>query len=207
MAMSDAPNAPEPGSASGKPRFRHVTSWLLAALALSLALNAFVIGAIVGERWRGGNHHHPMNSSVHGLGYGHMPGYSIRHFGAMLDSDARAKLRQAARPHRARLKLLLAEAAEARLDALEAMSARDFDAEALEASFARAREAEAAANALTQDIIAEAAAQFTPEERTAVNEALKQRMELWRERVERRRKRLEKWQERIERRESSEKQE
>ncbi len=85
------------------------------------------------------------------------------------------------------------------------MTAAEFDAGALEQAFARAREAEAQAAELTQEIIAEAAAQFTPAERAAVNEALKQRMELWRERVERRRKRLEEWQERLQQREADSK--
>lgn len=198
--MNDAPGASGPDRPPRQHFFRRAP-WLIGALAVSLALNAFVIGAFVGERWRGAPDH--VDHSHH-YGYWRSPlhGYSIRRLGAMLDANARVKLREAARPHRARLKLLLAEAAEARLDALDAMTAAEFDAETLEVAFARAREAEAAAAELTQDIIAEAAARFTPDERAAINVALKQRMELWRERVERRRKRLEKWQRRLEQRET-----
>lgn len=197
--MSNAPDAP--GSQRGHRIFRRAAPWLAGGLAVSLALNAFVIGAYVGERWRG-EPRYVEYADRYRYGIRPLHGYSIRKLGAMLDANARAKLREAARPHRARLKLLLAEAAAARLDALDAMTAPDFQAEALEDAFARAREAEAAAAALTQEIIAEAAARFTPEERAAVNEALKQRMELWRERVERRRKRLQKWQKHLERREA-----
>lgn len=197
--MNGGPNTPPSGETSRARRFGNANPWLIGALAVSLALNAFVLGAVVGERWRDGERDHYAHSHKHHYGRGHVPGHSIRHLGAMLDADARRKLRRAARPHRARMKLLLADAAEARLDALDAMSARDFDPETLEAAFARSREAEAAATKLTQQIIAEAAAQFTPEERAAVHTALEQRMELWRERVDRRRKRLERWQKRLER--------
>lgn len=195
--MSGGPNAPQTGGQSGGRGWRRANPWLIGALAVSIALNAFVIGAVVGERWRGIHHHRFGHHHWHGFAWSHAPGHSIRHLGAMLDADARAKLRRAARPYRARMKLLLADAAEARLDALDAMSAPQFDPAVLEAAFARSRKAEAAATALMQKIIAEAAAQFTPEERATVHEALKQRMELWRERVERRRKRLEKWQKRL----------
>lgn len=197
--MSGEPTTPPSEGTPKARRLRKANPWLIAALAVSVALNAFVFGAVVGERWHGGRHDRYAHHHKHRFGRGHVPGHSIRHLGAMLDADARRKLRRAARPHRARMKLLLADAAEARLDALDAMSAPEFDPEALEAAFVRSREAEAAATKLVQEIIAEAAAQFTPEERAAVNKALKQRMGLWRERVDRRRKRLERWQRRLDR--------
>lgn len=198
--MSGEPNASAPGHRQGWSRFRSATSWLIAALAVSLALNAFVIGAVVGERWHDGRHHGHW-SRHHGDVFRshHVPGSSIRQLSAMLDAGAREKLRKAARPHRARMKLLLAEAAGARLDALDALRAREFDAEALTGAFARAGEAERAAAELTHAIIAEAAGQFTPDEREAVNKALEEPVEHWRDRVERRRKRLERWQDRLER--------
>ncbi|MFP3942793.1 MAG: periplasmic heavy metal sensor [Alphaproteobacteria bacterium] len=203
--MSEEPNAFGLRRRRWRRPFRNATPWLIGALAVSLAINAFVIGAFVGERWRGAPHRHFEFSDRYWLSPLH--GYSIRRLGGLMEAETRAKLREVARPHRAQLKLLLAEAAEARLDALDAMTAPEFDAEVLEQAFARARDAETAAVELTQEIIAEAAARFTPEERAAVHEALRQRMDLWRERVERRRKRLEKWQKRLEQKRREERKE
>ncbi len=144
--------------------------WTTAALAASLALNVFVVGAVVGGRAAGvrlaGPHTEapaPQGEVAPWLGrmnpeglVRRLPREERRRIARMIGAQVRE-----ARP-------LLLRARQARAEAYRALRAEPFDADAAAAAIAASREADDAVRARGQDVIIAILAELSPEARAQV---------------------------------------
>ena len=138
---------------------------LAIALAASLALNIFVLGAVAGaygtrvrtEQQRAAPGGNPMMRAGDRLPEGPREAYRLR-----LREQS-----QATQP-------LLREAREARMDAARALAADKFDAAAVTAAFARARTADLQARERLEASVVQFAAGLSTDERRALAQGLRQ---------------------------------
>ena len=177
---------------SDQSRPRVPAMWLGVALLLSLAVNTFFVGLVMGsratsERWvdrigsRLGLAHHVDPRGLHGM----PPALDPRHIGRVLPESAHERAREIFEARAPEIHGLFEEAAIARVTAYDAMRAEPFDREALEAAFTASRVADQAAAAAVHDLTAEIVSRLTPEERAAIETEIGHRfpeMHHWRDR-------------------------
>ncbi len=171
--------------------------WLIFGLVLSLALNAFFIGAVVGarassDRWldRVSAHGGIDRDSEYGPG---RPGemFDPRDLVRVLPDSARADAIAVLDEQGPVIRQMMRASGEARIASLEVMRATPFDAVALEDAFALSRQADAALSLTIHETMAALIADLTPEERAVMNEQLRERVPDFHRRSHRRREQRE----------------
>lgn len=178
---------------SDQPRSGNPAIWLGVALVLSLVVNTFFIGLMVGgrltsERWASGLHDRfGAEAGIEGFGrFGMPPDLDPRAMTRMLPESARDEARAMLEARGPEIRNLFMASMEARGAALDAMRAEPFDRDALSTALATSRDADeaarAAVHALTVDIIAD----MSPEEREQIGMDLHERFPGRHERHERR---------------------
>jgi len=181
---------------SEQPRSGNPAIWLGVALVLSLVVNTFFIGLMVGgkltpERWASGwRDRIGAEAGMDGFGrHGMPPDLDPRAMTRMLPESARDEARALLEERGPEIRDLFMASMEARGAALEAMRAEPFDRDGLAAALATSRDADeaarAAVHALTVDIIAD----MSPEERERIGMDLHERFPGRHERHDRRERR------------------
>lgn len=140
-------------------------STLKVALAASLALNIFVLGAVAGAYGT------RMRAEQQRVAPGGNP---LMRAGDQLPEGQREAFRQRLRQQGQLTQPLSREAREARLEAARALGASDFDAAAVSAAFVRARVADIQAREKLETAVVEFAAGLAPAERRRLAEGLRQ---------------------------------
>ncbi len=154
--------------------------WLGLVLVVSLAVNAFFLGHVVGgratsEQWG------PRIGSRLGLEHpgdprgGMPPELDPRRLGRMLPESAREGARDILEARGPRIRNLFEQAAIARIAAYDLIKAEPFDRAALEDALARSRAADEAASAAVHDVVAEIISGLSPEERASLGDDLANR--------------------------------
>jgi uncharacterized membrane protein len=132
-------------------------------LIVSVVLNVFLLGAIVGGTYRWME---KQKADVIAQQRG------LRFAAAELPEARREQLRDALRQTRRDSLPLIIGARSGRLDVVQALAAQQFDRNALDAALARTREADVAVRARVEGTVAEFASTLTPEERLKLVDAL-----------------------------------
>jgi len=170
-----------------------ITPWLGAGLVLSLAINAFFVGIVVGgkgaaDRWDirladqlGMEARHGPPGRIGGA-----PDLDPRSFARMLPDSAREDARAIIEVRGPEIREHFRAAMEARLATFEAMRADPFDRDALVQSLAASREADAVAETAVHSLVVEIVAGLSPEERAQIGEDLGDRFPEYHERHQRR---------------------
>jgi len=171
--------------------------WLAAALVLSLAVNTFFVGLVVGgkatsDRWA---ERLGVEMPFGGPGGHHRPPVDLdpRSFTRMLPESAREDARVVLEARREEVRELFRSAGEARASTFEAMRAEPFDPEALTEALSASRAADEAASAALHSMMVEIVSQMNAEDRAQIGADLHERfpdMHERRERRERRRERI-----------------
>ncbi len=156
--------------------------WLIFGLVVSLAINTFFIGAMVGgrastERWTDWISRH--GGMEHGDRFGEgRPGgmFDPRDLIAVLPESARADAIAVLEDQGPAIREMMRASGEARFASLEAMRASPFDAAALDAAFAESRQADMALLVALHEAMGEIVTDLTPEERAHMIEELDERV-------------------------------
>lgn len=167
---------------SGQPRSGNPAIWLGVALVLSLVVNTFFIGLMVGgkltsERWVSGlSGRDGMAMGIDGFGrFGMPPDLDPRAMTRMLPESAQDEARALLVERGPEIRELFITAMEARLAALDAMRAEPFDRDALAAALVASREADEAARAAVHRLTVDIVADMSPEEREQIGMELHER--------------------------------
>jgi len=167
---------------SDQPRSGNPAIWLGVALVLSLVVNTFFIGLMVGgkltsERWASGwRDRIGAEAGVDGFGrHGMPPDLDPRALARMLPQSARDEARAMTEARGPEIRDLFMASMEARGAALEAMRAEPFDRDDLAAALVASREADEAARAAVHGLTVDIIADMSPEEREQIGMELHER--------------------------------
>lgn len=156
--------------------------WLIFGLVVSLALNTFFIGAMVGgrassERWAEwiGRQGGPEPSRDWGQGR-HGGSFDPRDLVRVMPDSARDDAIAILEDQGPAIREMLQASGEARFAALEAMRATPFDVEALDTAFAQSRAADEELLGAIHGTMRDMVAGLTPEERAYMVEQLDERV-------------------------------
>lgn len=156
--------------------------WLGAALVLSLVVNTFFIGLMVGgkltsERWASGLRDRlGAEAGIEGFGrFGMPPDLDPRGLTRMLPDSAREEARVKLEARGPEIRDLFVSSMEARGAALDAMRAEPFDPDALAAALAASRVADEAARTAVHELTVDIISDMTPEEREQIGTDLHER--------------------------------
>jgi uncharacterized membrane protein len=141
------------------------TKWLVAGLAVSLALNFLIIGFIAGHPGDGPRHEPPGTE------------FSLKDMGEALSPESQKILRETMREQRKELRPIFKERRQSRRAAGEILKADELDVDALKEAFARMRDADMALQAKIQNALADVAAQLPLEERAKMADWRRHMME------------------------------
>ncbi len=133
---------------------------VLIALVLSVCLNVFVAGLVVGRATGGSG----------GAAPGRASGGGLERFMATVPAEARPVIRRALRENRRGLQDMVAAVRDARQDAASVVAREPFDQAEFEAAMATVRDRSEALQAAVHAIIAEALSDLTPELRSEMAE-------------------------------------
>jgi uncharacterized membrane protein len=132
--------------------------FLKTLVAVSLVLNVFLIGSIVGGAYRvSGLFAHQRANAEQPRG--------IRFAASDLSAERQQQLRDALRATRRESLPLVRQSRDARIDLAHVLAAPTLDRAALDDALARARQADVAVRARVEGTVAEFAATLTPDER------------------------------------------
>ncbi|MFM0152434.1 periplasmic heavy metal sensor [Paraburkholderia sediminicola] len=148
-------------------------SWKI-ALAASLVLNVFLLGAIVGGAYQWFAAHGVMTPVLA------QQRTALRFAAETLPAERQKAFIDGLRNARREGKEFAREGREGRHDVLRLLAAPQFDREALDAALARTREADSSLRAQVEGSVADFAATLSPEERVEFADSLKLRGQ-WRE--------------------------
>jgi uncharacterized membrane protein len=132
-------------------------------LLISLVINVFLIGTIVGGayRWTAARKAETITQQR-----------GLRFAAAELPEARKLQFREALRMNRRANRPLVEEARDGRLDVIAALSAPSFDPAALNAALAHTRQTDSALRASIESTVADFAGTLTPEERLKMVDAM-----------------------------------
>ena len=136
--------------------------WILIALIVSLALNLFLGGLMIG-RWVSGPPHHRAAAAERGPGG--EPGRILQRMAGSLPQEHRPAFEAVIGRHQERIVVLATQAREARAQVRDVLNKEPFDRAALDRAFETVRTRNDALQTEIQATIAEAAAALPPEAR------------------------------------------
>lgn len=157
---------------------RGIGLWLGAGLVISLAVNMFFLGLIMGGRLSSDRWADRLGERAGWLGEGpHRGGPDLdpRSLTRMLPESAQGEAQALFEANRVELRTLFGESLAARAAAYDAMRADSFEREALEEALAASIAADAAARSAVHDLTVELIADLTPEERARIGEDIEER--------------------------------
>lgn len=143
--------------------------WLAIGLAISLIINVFIVGTVVGAFGQRARMEHRIPPRPQGVAMN-----PLMRAGDALPEDVRERYRQRMREEGVASRPFIEQARAARLEAADAFAAPQFDKAAAQAALAKSRAAETAAREKLETGVVEFAAELPADQRQALAQGLRQ---------------------------------